>query len=109
MNYQQLAAEFDNYNIFVRSQNEPHTLTEMQSHRSYHGYDDEGNDIFVDGVCASDRLGETGFGGAGILDVIVFMRGERVGDIYDGVVIRPTEIVCEMTPAEYEEFLNSIE
>jgi hypothetical protein len=108
MNFQQLAEEFDNYDIFVRAQNESHTLEEMQAHRSFHGYDDEGEEIFVDGICASDRLGETGFGGAGMLDTIVFLRGQRVEEIYDGVVIYPTEIVCEMNASEYEKFLQSL-
>lgn len=37
------------------------------------------------------------------------LRISHIEDIYDGVVVYPTEIICEMTPSEYEDFLAFVE
>lgn len=113
--YDQIIKETYGYNIFFRSHNQAGiTLEQMQEWKSYHGVEwneetEEDEDLWLDGVACSDTLGETGFGGAGIGIEIVVFRGQRVEDIYDGVVVFPTKIIYRFTEQEYNDFLSYVE
>jgi hypothetical protein len=114
--FDQLINEANVCNIFFRAHNEAGIgLEAMQDWKSYHGMawneeTEEDEDIWLDGVCVSDALGERNFGGSfAVAEEIVVLRGQRIEDIYDGVVIYPTEVVCRFTVAEYDAFCEYVD
>lgn len=101
--------EANNYDVYFRAHNQAGiSLPEMQSYQSFHGwYDDE--EIWLDGLACSDRLGDRNLGGAlGAAEEVVVLRGQRLGEIYDGVVIYPTAVIHRFTVDEYLDFCHSL-
>jgi hypothetical protein len=86
--------------LFFRLQESGLSLEQMQEHRSTHGCDSDGEFIYLDGVAASDRCDEVSFGGSCETEVVVF-SGHLVGDIYDGVVVRPEKIIARHSYDEW--------
>lgn len=97
--------------MFFRIQGKGHTLEEMQAHRSANGADEDIE--FEDGLCACDSVsalrsyikGAFLFGqDPATLDpdfeVVVF-RGRRVGEVYDGVLTYPEEIIERVSVSEF--------
>ena len=110
-NFDQIINEANNYSVYFRAHNEAGiSLEAMQGFKSYHGQDENGDDIFLDAVCASDCLGERNFGGASaVAEEIVAFRGQRLSNVYDGVVVYPTEIVHRFAIDEYDAFCDYVD
>lgn len=91
--------------MFFRLQQAGLTLEQMQSHKSIHGVNDDGEFIYLDAVAASDSCNEKNFGGSCEDEVVVFV-GQVVERIYDGVVVYPTRIVARY---EVRQWLQMVE
>jgi hypothetical protein len=80
---------------FFRLQEKNLSLAQMQAHRSFLDVDQDGNEIYADGICAVDTVTKS-FGGSPESEVVVF-DGQLVERIYDGVVVTPVKIVARFS------------
>ena len=106
--YEEIIQAANDYEIYFRAHNKAGiTLEQMQNWKSNHDQSynvdtEEDEEVWLEGVAASDVLGETSFGGSsGVAKEIVIFRGNKLGEIYDGVIVYPTKIVARMTTDEY--------
>ncbi len=89
---------------FFRIQTKGIGLAEMQEHNSQNGAGDEEHE----GLCASDSVTDLRnyISGWAVGDMdsafeVVIFRGQKVGQVYDGVLTYPTEIVKRASVTEF--------
>lgn len=101
-----------NKKLFTRAQGKGISLTDMQSYRSVHGWDEEAGDFSrVDALACHNGLADSlRFGNADTSDEhaeIVVFAGQWIENIYDGCVAYPTEVVARFVPSEYKKLAES--